>query len=150
MTDRTTRSAASLAASLAVVLLAGCGDSPLSHSAFVTKANAICADYHTRVAKLALPHTVSDYETYARRTLPLYRQALRQLEALHPPRVDEATVSEWLSRDRMIEQDITRIASAAHARNVPKLNAAIASSRTHDERSAELATRLGLRECATA
>lgn len=134
----------------AVIVLAGCGGSRLSHDAFARKANAICADYHAHVAKLQLPRNVSGYEDYARRTLPLYRSALAALAALRPPKADEPLVARWLARDRAIESDIVQIARIAHTRRLPELTAAVARARTHDAASARLARRLGLDVCARA
>jgi hypothetical protein len=144
------RGRALLLSAAAAVLLAGCGSSRLSHGLFVAKANAICADYHAKVAKLPLPQTVSAYEEYARRTLPLYRSALAQLEALRPPRSDEQAVVPWLARARGIEGDIVRIADAAHARHLPRLKAAVLRARDDDAIVSRLARRLGLDACARA
>jgi hypothetical protein len=135
---------------VAVAVLAGCGSSRLSSSAFRSKANAICAGYHAKVAKLPLPRSVSAYETYARRTLPLYRSALASLGALKPPKRDEQLVARWLATDRRIELDVVRIARVAHTRQIPELTAAVARARLDDAASSRLARRLGLDVCARA
>jgi hypothetical protein len=139
-----------LVSTLAVVLLAGCGSGRLSHASLVDKANAICADYHGRVAKLPLPKSVGAYEVYARRTLPLYRRALVQLASLRPPSADEATYRSWLLNGRTIQRDIVRIVVAARARLLPRLQAAVLRARRDDARAGKLARRLGLAACARA
>lgn len=116
----------------------------------MTKANAICGTYHARATKLPLPHTVSGYEDYARRTLPLYREALAALTALRPAKADEPLVARWLARDRAIENDIVRIARLAHQRRLPELTAAVGRAGSDNTVSARLARRLGLDVCARA
>jgi hypothetical protein len=131
-----------------VLALTACGSSRLSHPRFVEKANAICADYHGRAAHVPLEHSVTGYERYAEHVLPIYQGALDQLHGLNPPGEDETLVSIWLARDRAIANDIARIGAAARARNVQKLNAAVAKARSDGRRSADLALQLGLDECA--
>lgn len=136
-----------LAAAAAVALAAGCGGSRLSHGKYVERANAICADYRSRVEKLRAPRSLTEIETYARRTLTLYRSALAQLETLEPAKADEATVREWLAVDRRIAADVEEIADAAGRRSIPDVQAATSRSQTHDRRSNELASELGLTTC---
>jgi len=139
-----------LVSTLAVVLLAGCGSGRLSHASLVERANAICGDYHARIAKLPLPHDVEAYRVYARRTLPLYRRALVQLAALRPPTADETGYRAWLVEGRTIQRDIVRIVVAARARHLPRLKAAVLRARRDDARAGKLARTLGLGVCARA
>jgi hypothetical protein len=139
-----------LVSTVAIVLLAGCGSGRLSHAALVDKANAICGDYHATVAKLPLPRTVTAYEVYARRTLPLYRRALVQLAALRPPKDDEDDYRTWLLQGRTIQRDVVRIVVSARARQLPRLKSALLRARRDDARAAKLARRLGLDVCARA
>src|SRR5690349_17358370 len=87
---------AMLVSTAAIVLLAGCGSGRLSHDSLLAKANTICGDYHARVAKLPPPRSVSEYERYARKTLPLYRAALVKLAGLRPSSADEDAYRAWL------------------------------------------------------
>jgi hypothetical protein len=137
-----------LGAPALALLLVACGNERLSHAKFVERANAICGEYRTRVGRVPLEHSVSGYERYAQQALPLYRAALKQLEQLGPPSEDQALVTIWLARDRAIAADIAHIAAAAQARDVAKLNAAVAKARADGRRSADLALQLGLTECA--
>ncbi len=131
-----------------VLALTACGSGRLSHARFAEKANAICSDYHSRAAHIPLDHTVTGYQRYAEQTLPVYREALQQLEQLRPPSADEPLVGVWLARDRAIAADIDRIGAAAAARNLQKMNAAVEKARSDGRRSADLALQLGLAECA--
>jgi hypothetical protein len=145
------RRRALLLSAAGALLLAACGGSGrLSHGSFVAKANAICADYHAHAAKLPRPHKTSAFATYARRLLPLYRDALARLEALRPPNADASAYAQLLARDRGIERDVEAIARAAHAGNASAYRAALARARTDDARSSELARTLGLDVCARA
>jgi hypothetical protein len=145
------RRRALLLSAAAAFLLAGCGGSGrLSHDAFVAKANAICADYHARAAKLPLPHTIAAYAEYARRTLPFYRSALAQLAALRPPSADEPAVLRLLDADRAIERDIVRIEHAASSGNAAAVDRAVGQARKDNARAARLARSLDLGVCAQA
>jgi len=139
-----------IVSTVAIVLLAGCGDGRLSHASLVGKANAICGDYHARVARLPLPHTVAAYEAYAQRTLPLYHRALVHLAALRPPSADEAAYRAWLLRGRTIQRDVVRIVVAARGRQLPRLKAALLRARLDDAAAARRARLLGLDVCARA
>jgi hypothetical protein len=130
-----------------LVVLAGCGSDRLSHSDYVERANAICAQYNATVKKLGRPPTVTAIERYARRTGRLYRAALAQLEELQPPKEDELTVADWLARDRRIAEDIAAIEAAARTRNIPAVRAATARAASDDRLSDSLAKLLGLTKC---
>jgi outer membrane murein-binding lipoprotein Lpp len=141
------RRAALIAAAAIGTLLTACGSSRLSHADFVAKANAICSDYNAQVRRLRRPQSVSEIETYALRVLALYRAALERLEALRPPKADEATAIAWLARDRKVEADVERLAAAARTRRIPAVQAARDRAAADNERSDRLANSLGLREC---
>jgi hypothetical protein len=132
---------------LGVVLLAGCGSSRLSHVEFVKRANAICTTYDAEAKKLPRPNSVTEIETYARRSLARYRAALAQLEALKPPQEDEVTVGQWLATDRKIAKDVEAIATAARARKIPDVQVATAQAAADNVRSDRLAGELGLTSC---
>jgi hypothetical protein len=134
----------------AAVLLGGCGSSRLSHDDFVAKADSICRQYHAQTAKLPLPRTLGAYRTYAQRALAIYRDSLARLERLRPPAADATAVARWLTRDRVIEQDVLRLERAAAAANRDAFDAALAQAKADDARSAKLARGLGLRVCAKA
>jgi hypothetical protein len=135
------------AAAALVTVLAGCGGSRLSHDAFVDRANSVCGGYKSEVDKLRRPTSLTEIERYARRTLAVYREALEQLEKLHPPKADEQIVDQWLAVDRKIATDVERLADAAKRRSIPDVEAATNAAASHDRRSNQLAAQLGLATC---
>lgn len=137
------------AALAAVLLLAACGGSRLSREDYVKQANAVCAGYNTNVKALVQPTSVTEIEAYARKVLVRYRRALRQLEALEPPKDDLVTVNRWLARDRQIAKDVQAIADAARARRLPAVQSATARARIDNRASDRLARQLGLTACAS-
>ena len=130
-----------------VSLLAACGSSRLSHGEYVKRANTICAGYDAKVKKLAKPQSVTEIETYARRVLAQYREALAKLEALKPPKGNEVTVDQWLATDRRIAKDVEAIASAAKARRIPAVQTATQRASLDNTASDRLAKELGLSSC---
>jgi hypothetical protein len=136
-----------LATVAAAALLTACGSSRLSRSEYQKQANAICTDYDAKVRKLAKPATVTEIETYARRVLVPYRDALARLEALKPPKDDEVIVKQWLATDRQIAKDVEAIAAAAQARQIPAVQTATQRAATHNAASDRLAKELGLTAC---
>jgi hypothetical protein len=136
-----------VAAAALVTVLAGCGSSRLSHDAYVDRANAVCGTYKSEVDKLRRPTSLTEIEGYARRTLSMYRDALEQLEQLHPAKADEQIVDRWLAVDRRIAVDVERLAAAAKRRSIPDVEAATNAAASHDRLSNQLAAQLGLATC---
>lgn len=135
------------AAASGAVLLAGCGSSRLSHAEYVKRANAICTSYRAAVKKLPRPNSVTEIETYARRSLVRYRTALAQLEALKPPQEDAVTAGQLLATDRKIAKDVEAIADAARDRKIPAVQTATAQAAADNARSDRLAAELDLTAC---
>jgi hypothetical protein len=137
-----------MTAGAAICLLAGCGSSRLSHSEYAKRANAICAAYDAKVKKLAKPRSVTEIESYARRVLVQYREALAKLEALEPRKDYQITVNQWLAMDRQIARDVEAIAAAAQARRIPAVQTATQRAALDNTASDRLAKELGLTACA--
>ena len=109
MTRRGVASGVAMAASTiaAAGAVAGCGgsDTRLTHEAFLSQGNAICAEGNKQIeegagAVFTSPDkpTVAEIRTFAETVvLPSVRDTLDQLRALAPPEEDEARVEEILA-----------------------------------------------------
>ena len=145
------------AASLALVatlaaLAAGCAggddDGRLSREEFIRRADAICADYDRRLARLGNPADIAELGELAARAVPIAREGVAKLHALTPPAELERDVDRWLARNDRNVANIDKLGAAARANDVRRVQA-IASHSTANERAADtLAARLGLVACA--
>jgi hypothetical protein len=133
-----------LVSTVAILLLAGCGAGPLTHPQLLVQADTVCAAYNTRTAKLGRPRTLPEVRRYAARVLPIYRDALRKLSALRPPKQDERAFAVWLASDRRIAVDVEHL---RHVTKAAGLRTAVAQASADDARSARLARVLGLDVC---
>ncbi len=133
-----------LVSAASLLLVAGCGSSPLTHQQLLVKADTVCASYNTRVARLGRPRTLPQIRSYAQHVLPIYRDSLQQLDSLKPPQEDTRAFDAWLASDRRVAVDVealSRVQSAA------RLRTAVAQAAADDARSSRLAARLGLDVC---
>jgi cysteine sulfinate desulfinase/cysteine desulfurase-like protein len=145
---------AALAAVLAAVATAtascrnGDGDGRLSREEFLRRADAICADYDARLARLGNPASIAELGRLAARALPIAREGVAKLRALEPPEELARDVERWLARNDENVSRIAAIGEAAQADDATRVQE-IASAATANERRADaLARRLGLRDCA--
>ena len=118
-----------LAPAAAVIALAGCGgggDDRLTHEEFVAKADAICAKYQKRGARL--PQGERTKEGIVRsvdQLMRLFRKQLGELRALNPSKDDAEMVDRWVraqehmlrvfgaTRDRVARQETYSAAAEA-------------------------------------
>jgi hypothetical protein len=143
------RRSALAAAGLTVLVAAGCGGGRLSHGSFVERADAVCSAYRARTTPVATPRSYDAIVRWGRRTLPLYVAALRKLEALRPPKDDEAAVGSWLAADRRVERAVRDLVAAAQKRDFPSVTEAASRAQLAGSESRSRATSLGLRVCGT-
>jgi hypothetical protein len=142
---------------LAVLLVAaacdGGGAEPvettrLSRSDYVERADAICAEYDRRLARLPQPNSIEDVAELAERALPIAREGVRELRALAPPEELEPQVERWLERNDENLERMEGLRDAALEGNETRVQR-IASAATENEREADtLARQIGLRDCA--
>ena len=103
-----------------VVVLAACGGSykGLSKADYVKQAEAICKAGNAKVETFAEqfgPHPALEQvkQAYNEQLLPIYRDELKQLQALKPPKADRDTINKMLDDlSDGIDQAKTAIASA--------------------------------------
>ena len=128
--------------------MASCGgDERLSRSEFVQRADAICAKYQRRSAAIPRPRTIADVPSFIDRGIPLAKDELAELDALRPPKEDEAEVDRMLAEVRTTIAELERLRRIAASRDRLATEAAAARVEASGERAAELAGRYGLDEC---
>ena len=137
-----------LLCSSAALVLAGCGSGRLSHDAYVARADAVCRAYDTKVALLSRPASYDDIVAYVGKTLPLYVAALDKLNALEPPKDDEAAVRAWMTQNAKVETELRSLRTAAMNRNLANTNDASTAVQSASLASRQAASALGLADCA--
>lgn len=97
---------------------------------------------------MTTPRTYDQIVAWAKRTLPLYEDALRRLQALEPPSRDADAVRAWLAADRRVARAVRDVADAAQRRDFPEVNAAASRAQLAGSQSRRAAAGLGLHVCA--
>ncbi len=111
------------------------------------RADAICTAWVHSARPLAAPKSYAAVVGYVKRTLPLYEDALRKLEALDPPSRDAQTVHAWLAADRRVAKAIRDLGTAAERRDFPSVSAAESRAELAGSAGRRAATELGLQVC---
>ncbi len=120
----------------------------LSKAEFVRRADAVCAEYEQRLARLRQPRDVEALADLADEALPIVQEAIARLRALEPPAELEPEVERWLERNDENAERLEALRDAARAGDATRVQT-IASAAAENEREAdELARRIGLRDCA--
>ena len=131
-----------------MIAAAGCGGSGLSHSDFVTRADAVCTAYTSQTKGALRPRTYTQIVKYVDRSLPIYEAALRKLEALKPPARDAASVHAWLAADRRVARAVRDLGDGARRRDFSSVTAAAARAELAGDESRKAAAGLGMHVCA--
>ena len=127
------------------------GSAPLSQSAFVSQANALCKEGNTKVEALKPPPsggTPSDFVPYLTQSVAITQPLLASLEALTPP---SNLQSDW---DKLIADAKAKAAlaekalAAAKANDSSQFNAAIKQLQALSGQDDALTRSIGLTECA--
>ncbi len=131
----------------AVAAIAGCGGSSgLSHDEYLKQANALCADYNTRLAALGSPKAVTQFPAFATKLLPIAQDDIGKFKALKPPKPDAAAHDAYGKQgDKLIAALKDLIAAG---KDVPAIERVIARESGESARSRQIATQAGLTECA--
>ena len=111
------------------------------------QADAICTAWARAAGPTARPKSYAAVSAYVKRTLPLYADALRKLEALDPPTADAPTVHQWLAADRQVATAMRNLGVAADRRDFPSATAAAARIELAGSAGRRAASRLGLQVC---
>jgi hypothetical protein len=114
----------------------------------VKRADAICSAYTASTKPIANPQTYREIDAYVRKTLPLYDAALGELEALEPPKGEEAAVRGWLAADRRVANALHDLGDAAQRRDFPSVTEAASRTQLAGSQSRRAAAGLGMHVCA--
>jgi hypothetical protein len=135
-----------------LVLAAGCGgdDDGGGEDAFRADANAVCADFEEKIAAIPPPQNALDeWAAIAADIGDLLETGVNELDALEPPGDLGESYDEWLELKRE-SLDATRdLQEAGAAANQQLITEALNRIEESEGRADELATELGLDECAT-
>jgi hypothetical protein len=93
------------------------------------------------------PKSYAAVVTYVKRTLPLYEDALRKLQALDAPSDEADAVRAWLAQDRRVAKAMRDLGTAAERRDFPSVNAAVARAELAGSAGRRAASSLGLQVC---
>jgi hypothetical protein len=113
----------------------------------VKRADAICTAWVQAAGPTAHPSSYSAVVAYVKRTLPLYEDALRKLQALDPPSGDAQTVRTWLAADRRVAKATRELGTAAERRDLPSVDAAASRAELAGSAGRRAASQLGLQVC---
>jgi hypothetical protein len=144
-----------LAVALAGALLsAGCGgESRLSRSQFVARANGICVEYEHKVTRAMAGIQPGDQSQLARaigRALPVIRAGNDELRGLRPPRELERRFDRWLKIGEDEVAAATQLRDALKKNDPRAMQRAFRKLRTSDADQDEVARKgLGLARCAS-
>jgi hypothetical protein len=108
----------------------------------------VCSAYAAQTKAILQPRSYTQIERYVAKTLPLYKAALRQLEALKPPPRDATAVQAWLAADRSVAKAVTALGEGARRRDFPAVTAAAARAQLAGSESRQAAADLGMHVCA--
>ena len=133
------------------ILAAGCGDDEgdaLSKEEFTKQGNAICTKYDAEGKKLGDPQSVEEIPAYADKALALFDKQVGEMKELEPPEELKADFDKFLATGDDAKKFITDLKSAAEANDEQKIQQVGEEAEARDKESDDLATKLGLTECA--
>ena len=137
-----------VAAALAVAGCADDGDGRLSKGEYVRAADAICAEYERRLARLPEPRNVEELARLTEQALPIAREGVTRLRGLEPPQELTSRVEEWLERNEENVRTIERMRDAARAGDETRVQELASAGADNEAEADRLARALGLRACA--
>ena len=133
-----------------VLLAAGCagGGDALSREEYLTRANAICRDYHARINRVPRADTEAGFVRYLDRTLPLAREQVDKIAELEPPEDMQAEVDKMLADVRSLYALAGELREATKERQRNRVADIIERSNQVGARADSRARAIGLRDCA--
>ena len=147
----TTRRLAGASITAAAIFVAGCGSSAsgtLSKADFQKQANAICKSYNAKIGALKAPSAMSDIPAYADKAVSLTNDALTQLRDLKPPKSLQGDFDKYLGYGEEVKKLAEGLKAAAVKNDQKALQRASDAGSRNGKASDQIATRLGLTECA--
>lgn len=133
------------------LLAAGCGDDEggaLSKEDFTKQGNAICAKYEKESKTLGDPQSVEEIPAYADKALALFDKQLGEMRELEPPEELKSDFNAFIATGDDAKKFITDLKSAAEANDEQAIQKVGEEAETRDKESDDLATKIGLTECA--
>jgi hypothetical protein len=135
-----------------VALAAGCGgdDDGGDEDAFRADANAVCADFEEKIATIPPPQDALDeWAAIAADVGDLLEAGVNELDAIEPPGDLGESYDEWLELKRESLAATRDLQEAGAAANQELISEALDRIEENEGRADELASELGLDECAT-
>jgi hypothetical protein len=135
-----------------VALAAGCGgdDDGDGEDAFRADANAVCADFEEKIATIPPPQDALDeWAAIAADVGDLLEAGVNELDAIEPPGDLGESYDEWLELKRESLAATRDLQEAGAAANQELISEALDRIEENEGRADELASELGLDECAT-
>jgi hypothetical protein len=140
---------------LAVVALsvfaAGCGgggNNRLSKEDFQQQANAICKKYDEKIKAIGTPTSPADIPAFVEKGVPLIQQGIAELRALRPPSDLQADYNRMLDETAKAIPAARKLADAAAKNDAAAVQEALKEGNDANTASDQLATKLGLQQCA--
>ena len=137
----------------ALLALAGCGgggESRLSRSVYIAKANAICRDVAAKQEALTVPRSTGEIPAYAKKALPIFDGALARIRALRPPSKLDSRVQAWLESIRASRKVVADLGKAAARKDAASVETLGARAVSLGDEGRSLASDIGLTDCAKA
>jgi hypothetical protein len=129
------------------LVAAGCGSKPLSHAAFVRKADAACAARRAQLRALPRPGALIFFARYLDRALPILRKQRHDVGALREPPADKAQVKLLLSRWDAVLADLADMHRASKTGDDAGIAFGLRHAFRDNKAAKEPARKLGLGAC---
>jgi hypothetical protein len=133
------------------VVAAGCGgggDNRLSKEDFQQQANAICKKYDEKIKAIGTPTSPADIPAFVEKGIPLIQQGIAELRALRPPADLQGDYDRMLDETAKAIPAARKLADAAAKKDAAAVQEAIQEGNEANTASDQLATKLGLPQCA--
>lgn len=143
-----TRGGPTLAASAAILAMAGCGgEDPLTQAELREQANAICAKYERQIDEIAVPSSVEEIPAYVDKAAPVVEKEIDELKALDPPDEDQEIFDQMVAEAEKTLVAGKSLSDAAEKGDDAAVEKALNEGNVASNRADEHARTLGLTEC---
>lgn len=139
--------------SILVLAAAGCGGGPgairksVSRQAYLTHADAICAEMDARLAALGVPRRPEDFPPFARKAAPVIESSLGRLRGVKPPEDLAVRVNQFEAGLAAAVDRMRKAGAAAESGNVAAAERLGNEAKVHAEAASRAAHRVGYRVC---
>jgi ribosomal protein S18 len=147
------RAAVAVATIALAVGAAGCGgsDEPerLTSAEFRQQANAVCSRVNAQLARIAYPTDVAAFRAWVAERNSVQERGIAQLEAITPPTATNVSFDSLQAALANANRSIQESAERLMARDRAGMQAASDRAAEQQRKVVAVATKLGLRDCAT-